>query len=142
MIIIYYTIFRTSATEETMHLEHIFESGHLFGTIVGWGLFLITSLKFSHLLPFAYDAWLIDRVIDLSTFNERQAKKRQAAIGRLFRYYQFVVKYGDSESVPIILNDFGRLVIRHCAIWGVLMLLSIFFPTVLEVIWFILKITM
>ncbi|MEK9131783.1 MAG: hypothetical protein AAB447_02655 [Patescibacteria group bacterium] len=125
-----------------MHLEHIFESGHLPTSIIGWIIFIIASGQFSFIAPYVYDAWLVNRRIYPHKYTEKAHQRRCDAIDRLTKYYAFVTKHTCWRNPSGVLNDFGTQVVWMCGISGMLTVIGIFFPTVSEILWVILKISM
>jgi len=125
-----------------MKMDHIFESGHPISTIFGWVLFIITSGWFAVLLPCVYDAWIVNRKINLAIVDERQLERRQAAIERLARYYDFVVRHTNYRNRSGILNDFGKHAVWLCFASAILVIASIFSPFIFKIMGWLIIISM
>lgn len=126
----------------TMHLDNIFESGHLVSTIVGWIIFIVALAWVSNILPYAYDAWLINRKIDLTTFDSKKSEKRQAAIKRLTDYQNIIVNYTSWRNPSRILNDFGRHTMIMSALLLIIMVIGILFPAIVKALYWLITVTM
>lgn len=125
-----------------MHIEHIFESGHPVTTTLGWIIFLVACAWFGVLLPYAYDAWLINKRIDLANVSPSFLKRREGAIDRLTEYYHFVISHTCYRNPSNVLNDFAKHLIWICIADILLILVGAFFPTVTTVIGKIILFTM
>lgn len=123
-----------------MHIQHILESGHPISTTVGWIILIIAGIWVGPVLPYTYDAWIINRKINLATFDKKKSEQRQAAIERLTKYRNYVVTNTSWQNRSNVLNDFGRHTIIMSVSLIILMLIGVFFPAVLQaLLWLITK---
>lgn len=125
-----------------MNIQHIFEGGHPVATIIGMVIFLAGGIWFGVLLPYAYDAWLMNKRIDLANASESLLKRRERAVDRLTEYYNFVIRYTCYKNPSNVLNDFGKHVVWFCLVNILLMLIGVFFPTAIRVVGAIILVTM
>lgn len=130
-----------------MLIETIFDFSRLsssalgiFSLVIGWIVFVFGCVWTGVLLPFTYDSWLVNRRINPATFDERASNKRNAAIERLSKYNELVIRNTSWRNSSNVINDFGKQVVRMTIASISVVAFGAFFPSLLKlVIWVISK---